>query len=254
MIKAIYKKLVPLRTRNALIEYWRRSNTSKFNGNKKECVICKQTFSHMRSKEKRPNAECPNCGSLERTRLLYLYLQNKTNAFKSQPAILHFAPEKSLSKILKNNNPNYIDCDIDPNLASVKVDITDIQYDDQSFDMVICSHVLAHVKNEKKGIQEICRVLKPKGFAIIMTQINDTEKTLEHADVDTAEKKLAAYGQDDLYRRHGRDFASRLTTINESTVIAMDYRNQFSAEENDRYCLGDGSREMIYICGKNLFS
>jgi len=120
---------------------------------------------------------------------VYLNLKNKTNIFHEKVKILHVAPEPELKKkFLSNPKINYVSVDIEPNLAMIQMDITNIQFEDNEFDVIICNHVLEHIPNDRKAISELFRVLKKGGFAILQVPISfSTEKTIEDPTVSTPE-------------------------------------------------------------------
>lgn len=224
-------------------------------GNDVTCNCCGKSFGTFLPKgngiEERQNAMCPNCFSLERTRLLYFYLQRETSVFQDkEKAVLHFAPEQILKKQLKKDRTVYIDADIHPAYASHVFDICKIPYEDNQFHLVICSHVLGHVKEEQLAIKEMQRVVKPNGVALILSLLSGDEKTIEKEGELTAEERLELYGEKDLERLHGNDLKERLERGG-FVVEQIDYRNQFSAEEQNRYQLGNGKREMIFVCRKH---
>lgn len=218
-------------------------------GNRYFCPCCGKGSSKFLRKgnglEYRENAVCPNCGSLERTRLLYLYFKNETAIFHGSPRILHFAPEYILKKKLIKN-PNYKDVDINPNFATLKMDITDIQFPDNYFDYIICSHVLGHIPDEKKALNELFRVLKSDGNLFILSLLDPTmHETLEDTDAITPLQKLHKYGEKDLERLYGEDFSERIST-SEIRIEKIDYRINFTEQERQKMSLGDGKREIIY--------
>jgi SAM-dependent methyltransferase len=200
---------------------------------------------------KRLNAECPYCTSLERIRNLLFYIENETPLLKEKLRLLHFAPEWCLLPVLKNaKNLDYITADINPNLADYQVDIMDIPFPDESFDYIICAHVLGHVSDEKKAIRELFRVLKPDGVALISTIIDfDNSETYETEDADTPEKRLQYYSEPDLLRLHGKDFDQRLIQGG-FKVKVIDYPAQLGEKMRKKYALGDGRRELIFKCTK----
>jgi SAM-dependent methyltransferase len=199
----------------------------------------------------RKNAKCPYCGSLERTRLLWFYLEKETDIFnKEHCKVLHFAPEWSLlSKFNQINSIEYIDADINPNFASHVFDIESIPFPNDYFDYIICSHVLGHVSNEQKAIEEMHRVLKLNGRALIMTIIDKNRAvTFEDASITGAKDRLKYYSEPDLARLHGLDFAQKLSHC--FNVEEIDYRKNFDENLQKRFSLGDGSRELIFNCSK----
>ncbi|TAH05047.1 MAG: class I SAM-dependent methyltransferase [Sphingobacteriales bacterium] len=253
MIKNIYRKTISEKLRRKIHIFLRKSHSLFLRGNKFYCPTCSQSFKKFLSKgngiETRENSVCPYCASLERTRLLYLFLKNETKIFNNNPKILHIAPEDALKKHYLNN-PNYYDVDINPNYASHKMDITNINFDDNSFDYIICSHVLGHIYNEPLAINELSRVLKSGGvlFALSLIDLNSAQTVESDLNI-TPQQKLQAYGEPDLLRLHGLDFIDRLKRTN-LKIDVIDYRTNFSKEENIKLSLGNGRRELIYKCVK----
>lgn len=249
MIKTLYQKLLSERTRYRIHIILRKLKALFLQGESYHCPCCEKSFSRFLPKgnglETRLNAVCPGCGSLERSRLLYLYLKNETRIFQDQPAILHFAPEDALKKFFKDHL-NYIDADINPNLATHRVDITEIPFPDAYFDFIICSHVLGHIPDEQKAVSELYRVLRNGGTLFLLSLMDpQAAKTKEDETLKTPEQKLRAYGEKDLMRLYGNDLAERLQSPDVQIEI-IDYRTRFSAEERQRFSLGDGKRELIY--------
>ncbi len=249
MIKKLYRIVFSEKTRFKFHLKWMKFKGVFLQGNRFFCPCCgKSSLKFLRKGnglEYRENAVCPNCGSLERTRLLYLYLKNETAIFQGSPRILHFAPEYILKKKLIGN-PNYIDVDINPNFATFKMDITDIQFPDSYFGYIICSHVLGHIPDEKKALNELIRVLKPEGNLFILSLLDpELSETLEDPNAVTPIQKLHQYGEKDLERLYGVDFPDRIST-SETRIEKIDYRDRFSDEERQKMSLGDGKREIIF--------
>lgn len=253
MIKRIYKILISEKLRVKIRIYLNILISPVYSGHRFYCICCKKSFRIFFSKGniKRKNAQCPYCGSLERTRTLALYLQNETDIFTVEhPKILHIAPEYSLFRILNKLNAEYVDGDINPAYARNVIDITDIHFPDNYFDLIICSHVLGHVPDEATAVKELKRVLSFEGEAIIMTVLDlNAAVTLEDTTVVSAQERLNKYGEPDLCRLHGMDFKERLVKGG-FKVEPIDYRKRFSQEENERFSLGDGKREIIFSCRK----
>ncbi len=258
MIRKLYRQMVPEKLRLQFHIAFRKLKAARLKGDEFFCPCCGNSSSKFLAKGNgitlRQNAECAHCGSLERTRLLYLYLQNETSIFSGSPKVLHFAPETILKEKL-SPNPNYIDVDINPNFASVAMDITDIQFPDSHFDYIICSHVLGHIPDEQKAISELYRVLKPGGNLFLLSLLDQKlDKTIEKDNTELSpQKKLEIYGESDLERLYGQDFAARISQP-EVSVERIDYRRNFSAAEREKMALGDGNREIIYKVVRKAFS
>lgn len=255
MIAKIYRKLLSEKTRLILRKNFKIALYPLYLGNKFTCNCCGKSFRKFLTKGniKRENAECPFCHSLERTRLLDFYLKDELNLYNLNDInFLHIAPEECLYKKLSKLNINYIDGDINPALARYKMDITQINYADDYFDIIVCSHVLGHIPDEAKAISELRRVLKPNGVAIIMTLINrSSEITFEDSQIKTEGDRLKNYGEQDLCRLHGNDFKYRLSNQG-FFVEEIDYRKKHPLNFREKYRLGNGDREIIFHCQKEI--
>ncbi|MCL2246334.1 MAG: class I SAM-dependent methyltransferase [Lentimicrobiaceae bacterium] len=253
MLKKIYKRIFSEKTRINIRIFLDKNTAFFYIGNKFECNCCGKTFRKFKSKGNilRKNVKCPYCGSLERTRLLLFYLEKETNIFtKKDCKVLHFAPEQTLlSKFSQRTAMEYVDADINPNYANYIFDIEEIPYPNEYFDYIICSHVLGHVSHEQKAIEELFRVLKWDGQALIMTLIDkNRETTLEEPFITTPKDRLKYYSEQDLARLHGLDFGQRLSHC--FKVEEIDYRTTFEGALQKRFSLGDGAREIIFSCRK----
>ena len=160
----------------------------------------------------RENALCPNCLSLERHRLMWLFLQKETDFFEAPQKVLHVAPELCfLDRFKKLKTLKYITGDIESPLAEVKMDIHQIPFPDNSFDVVFCNHVLEHVADDLKACAEINRVLKPNGWGIIQSPVYGQEITLEDNSITDPKEREKVFGQSDHVRKYGKDYAKRLS-------------------------------------------
>ena len=204
-------------------------------GNKNFCPICDSQLPTFLpgGVNLREDAMCPKCKSLERNRAVYLYLKEKTNILDKKIKMLHFAPEVVMVEIFSEmENIEYLPVDINPDMMYVKekMDIQDIKYEDNTFDLIYCSHVLEHVPDDKKAMEELYRVLKPGGNAIIQVPINPNYKeTYEDPSFNTPELRLKHYGQSDHVRYYGLDFKEKLENIgfkvSDNFIIDMDEKS-----------------------------
>jgi SAM-dependent methyltransferase len=199
-----------------------------------------------------PRAEslCPSCGSLERHRLVYFYMKHRTNLFDGQPKkLLHVAPEAVLSGLIRaERSIDYLSADLSSPFAMVKMDITDIQYPDNHFDVIYCSHVLEHVPDDRRAMREFLRVLNPGGWAILQVPIT-AEATFEDPTITSPEDRKRVFGQDDHVRCYGPDYKDRLAEVG-FTVKADSFVRDLSDEEIRRLGLvGTGE---VYFCTKKL--
>lgn len=158
----------------------------------------------------RRNCKCPHCGTIDRVRWQYYVLENYTDISRIAGRVLHFAPERVIETYIKRNEQiDYYGCDIVQGKAMHVVDITDIPYRDNTFDYVICNHVMEHIVDEKRAVSEIKRVLKGNGKFIFSFPICADMKTYEDKAIATPEQRLKAYGQKDHVRLYGNDFVER---------------------------------------------
>lgn len=182
-------------------------------GNSRLCPLCNKSFRHFYTIGyiPRADAQCPHCYTFERHRFLWLFLQRKTDFFhNASRKMLHIAPESCFeTRFHKLLGENYLTADLLNPHAMVKMDITDIQYEDEAFDIIYCSHVLEHVPDDRKAMREFFRVLKSDGWAILLVPIT-LGKTFEDPSIVTPEERLKAFGQDDHVRRYGFDYIDRL--------------------------------------------
>lgn len=184
-------------------------------GNEPEsyCPVCgKHSYFKPYGNPPRLKAGCAHCGSSERHRLSWLFFKKRTNLFdQRQKKILHIAAEPCFeSRFKKIFGENYITADLYSPDAMVKMDITNIQYPERSFDVVICNHVLEHVSDDLKAMREFYRILKEDGWAVLLVPVADMEKTYEDFTITTEVGRLKAFGQEDHVRKYGRDYTERL--------------------------------------------
>lgn len=222
-----------------------------YRGNNVQCPVCLHHFNKFLpyGRIPRTNALCPNCLTLERHRLMWLFLKERTNFFTSPIKLLHIAPELCfIDRFKKLNNIEYISADLESPLAMVKMDIHDIPFPENSFDVVFCNHVMEHVDNDIKAMQEIYRVLNPGGWAIIQSPLDaNLEKTDEGVALKTPKEREKAFGQNDHLRMYGKDYRSRLEKAG-FKVTEIDFVQELPEELVIRYALP--RNENIYYCMK----
>ena len=197
----------------------------------------------------RKNVLCPHCLSLERHRLLWLYLKERTNIFTIRGKFLHIAPEQCFwSRFKELSNLEYVTGDLESPLAQHHFDLHDIPFDDNSFEIIMCNHVMEHVENDIQCMSELYRVLKPGGWAIMQVPIDfSRDETLEDSSIQTPEEREMHYWQKDHLRLYGKDYPDRL----ESTGFKV-RRDHFAQEIDeeliDKYRLQ--KEEVIYFAQK----
>ncbi|WP_396165420.1 class I SAM-dependent methyltransferase [Flavobacterium sp.] len=191
----------------------------------------------------RNNVLSPSTLSLERHRLLWLYLQNETNFFTSTEKIkvLHFAPEQEFYKrFKKQTNLEYTTTDLLSPLADVKADICNLPFPDNAYDIILCNHVLEHIPDDTKAMQELYRVMKPGGMGIFQIP-QDLKRAVTFSDDSITDQKERAkiFGQYDHVRVYGRDYFDKLRTIG-FRVEEVDYTSTISSDLVEKYCLAKG--------------
>jgi SAM-dependent methyltransferase len=191
--------------------------------------------------KQRDNALSPSTLSLERHRLLWLYLKNETPFFTQNLKVLHFAPEQAFHKRFKAmKNLDYTTSDLKSPLADVKADICDLPFDDNSFDFILCNHVLEHIPDDTRAMQELYRILKPGGTGVFqIPQDLSREVTFEDDTIIDKKERARIFGQYDHVRIYGRDYFDKLRAIG-FHVEEVDYTASLSEEEIKRYCLAKG--------------
>lgn len=225
----------------------------------KECPICGykgidfEPYPQLMHKE----VICPDCRGQERHRAAWLYLEQNKHLLNAGNKILHFAPEQPFYDLFKSKDIEYHAVDLVPTNPRVeeKMDIQNIQYDDNYFDFIYCSHILEHVPDDIKAMSELRRVLKPGGIALIMVPINgvvydlpfDESKTYEDDKIDTPELREKYYGQDDHVRLYGSDFKERLLKSG-FNLLSDDFIKKLGIETIDRYALI--RNESLFECSK----
>jgi len=201
--------------------------------------------------KQRENALSPSTLSLERHRLMWLFLKNETDFFTSEKKlnVLHIAPEQCfLSIFKKQKNLEYVTSDLESPIADVKADICDLPFNDNSFDVVFCNHVLEHIPDDKKAMQELYRVLKKGGFGIFqIPQDLSRETTFEDDTITDKKERARIFGQYDHVRVYGRDYFKRLRSIG-FKVDEVDYTKKIAPKELERFCLM--KNEILPVCYK----
>lgn len=200
----------------------------------------------------RQNALCPICGSIDRERLLYLYLLHKTDIFQKPEKLLHVAPEARLADILRAKvNIDYLTADISSKNVMVEMDISNIRFPDDSFDVIICNHVLEHIIDDGKAMSELFRTLKPGGWAILQVPISLTLKnTYEDFSITTITGREKAFGQGDHVRIYAKDYQHRLAQSGFRVYVF----NWVAEAENfggQRNVFGLNEEECVYFVSKH---
>ncbi len=214
-------------------------------GRGRECPVCgtrRRKFLPYGYVVSRDNALCPNCLSLERHRLLWLWLQRESDLFEKRPRLLHVAPEVCLMRHLRKaygggNVTDYVTADLESPLADMHFDIQHIPLADESFDVIFCNHIMEHVEDDRRAMSELYRVMRRGGWGVILSPVELTRATTFEDDSITDEaERTRIFGQYDHRRVYGRDYADRLREAG-FEVEDLDYAAQLSEEERVRFAL-----------------
>ena len=255
-IKSIYQKFLPEKSRLRIRQLYTKIKSPIYFGKNYYCNICQKGFRKFLPKGDRKNARCPYCSSLERTRLLDLYLQKEINFYtKSTIKLLHFGPEEALFNKIKHLNIEYIDADINPAFARHAEDITKISFPDNYFDYIICSHVLGElpVTILSKATSELFRVLKPTGIAFVIEMVPVlSDEIYKHIHHIKQGDDFVDYRETILYKQYGKEFLKPIVLLEQGgfKVECIDYRNQLQSETVLKNVLGNSIGELICVSTK----
>lgn len=211
------------------------------------CPCCQRESREFRpfGVKPRPGAKCPTCGSLERHRLLWMFLTSRPHLLDGVRRLLHIAPEPIMAGLFESvPGIHYISADLMAD-ADVRLDITALPFEDGSLDAVVCNHVLEHVPDDRAAMREFCRVLSPRGWSILQSPMDPRRAvTFEDFSVqDPAERELI-FGQFDHVRIYGRDYFDRLNSAG-FHVEAVPFAAQLGSETAARHAL---RREEVVLC------
>lgn len=184
-----------------------------YKGNNVECPVCEKKFrkflSYGSNVAHRENVLCPYDLTLERHRLMWLYLKNESNFFTADKLnVLHIAPEQCFhGHFKKQSNLNYLTGDLVSPIADMHFDLHEIPLEDNRFDVVFCNHVLEHVNDAMRCMQELHRVMKPGGWGIMQVPQDITRaETYEDWSITSPEEREKHFWQKDHVRLFGRDY------------------------------------------------
>lgn len=197
----------------------------------------------------RYNALCPGTLSLERHRLLWIYLEKETYFLKQKLKVLHVAPEQVFyNKFKRFLHWDYTTTDLYSPLADVVADICDLPFQDNQYDLILCNHVLEHIPKDLKAMAELYRVLKKGGTLIAQVPLNEERlNTFQDDSITDSNERNKAFGQYDHVRIYGRDYYHRLESVGFSTERIFLQRH-LSKEEIRRY--GLPNKEKIPVMHK----
>ena len=242
------------KTLESLKEVYRFTRSVYYAGNQRHCPCCEWQFRTFLPYNQRQNAKCPRCGALERHRLYAIFLKENADLLRRDSAVLPFAPTPILERqFAKLPNWNYITTDfLTPNVH-LTMDIMRTSFADDTFDLVICNHVMEHIPDDLQALRELHRIIKADGgVALIQVPLDhEREITFEDPTITSPEERLRLFGQDDHVRVYGRDFADRLKMAG-FKFHTFDYQTILTSADLSRYGLNfsAGRVDDIYICTK----
>ena len=229
-----------------------------YRGSKYRCPFCCHSFRRFLPaglklnvlKEKkvigggyRLNAVCPYCKSGDRERLVYCFIK-KNKLLRQYMKLLHVAPEKNLQTFLEKESIDYFSVDLDSPIAKIKMDIRNVNFPSNYFDAIICNHVLEHIVDDKKAMEELYRVLKPGGWSILQVPYSPVLKeTFEDSSIIDEKGRERVFGQSDHVRIYGKDYVNRLQSVGfqvEQKKLDKNTTKKFALNPN----------ETIFFCKK----
>ena len=225
-----------------------------YKGDNVECPVCERSFrkflSYGSEVAQRDNVLCPYDLTLERHRLMWLYLKDHSNFLTADKLdVLHIAPEQCFHKRFKaQKNLNYLTGDLFSPLADIHFDLHSIPLEDNRFDVVFCNHVLEHVDDAHQCMSELYRVMKPGGWGIFQVPIDFLrDVTYEDASIVSPEDREKHFWQKDHVRLFGKDYPDWLR---KAGFQVEEFIQQSNYSENllDRYRLQ--KEEVLYIARK----
>ena len=216
-------------------------------GKGKQCPLCgcqRRKFLPYGYVTSRENALCPNCLALERHRLLWLWLVRESDIGRGAmalPKMLHIAPEVALmrkfKKMYASTPDRYVTADLESPLADMHFDVQQIPLEAESFDAIICNHIMEHVEDDGKALRELYRILRRGGWGVILSPVElEREHTFEDDTITDKAERTRIFGQYDHRRIYGRDYAARLREAG-FEVYDIDYKNELSKAEQELYAL-----------------
>lgn len=222
---------------------------SLYRGTQHHCPLCQSNISIFLPLYRDFYAFCPVCWSLQRHRLVWLFLQQKRLLMGQAPIrLLHIAPEPALEeKFRAMPNVQYLSADLFNPRAMERMDICDIHHAEGSFDAIYCSHVLEHVPDDRKAMREFQRVLAPGGWALILVPIFDSPTAEDPSITDPAERERR-FGQHDHVRVYGRDIADRLHDA--GFQVASVHIHDIAPEPDIRR-MGLNRSDILFFCTKS---
>ena len=223
--------------------------TLPYRGFGRSCPVCGRSSRRFRPYGNPPHdeAQCIHCGSLERHRFVWLLLNNETNLFEDgAKRVLHFAPEPCLEPRFRQRlGAGYRTADLDREDVDLRLDVSGLELSEESFDVIICSHVLEHVPDDRRAMEELHRILAADGWALVVVPVTRAW-TVEDPSITDPDERLRVFGQRDHVRRYGPDIADRLTSV--GFVVTTHRASDFHSESDiSRMGLRPASRPVFTV-------
>ena len=198
----------------------------------------------------RPLSYCPRCNSKSRHRRIWLFLQEKTNLFTEQLSLFEVSPKYSFSrKFTRLSNLSYFGGDLYKRAyINFKFDLISTPLKTNSFDAVLCIHVLEEIIQDQQAMSEMFRILKPGGWAVISVPTRMDQPTYEDSSITAPKERKRAFGEPDHVRVYGYDLFDRLKKT--GFEVKVDLADDVPMQTKKKYGLrGD---ENIFYCNKPI--
>jgi SAM-dependent methyltransferase len=216
-------------------------------GDRVQCPVCGWCFNAFKDDWNRPNALCWRCGSHERHRAQWLLFERRDELLSRARSMLHFAPEWALRRRLERlGTLRYVTGDLQQPDVDLRLDITALDLPDDSFDAVLCSHVLEHVSADAAAMRELRRITAPGGWCLVMVPLNlDSEQTYEDPSITSPTERERAFWQSDHVRLYAADIGERLGEAG-FDVERIRPAQEFGARALERCRIGKSDE--IWLC------
>jgi SAM-dependent methyltransferase len=226
-----------------------------YKGDKVECPVCERKFrkflSYGSNVAHRENVLCPYDLTLERHRVMWLYLKQKTNFFtKENLTVMHIAPEQCFhKKFKKQKNLKYTTGDLVSPIADLHFDLHKIPLEDNQYEVIFCNHVMEHVKDDLQCMKELYRIMKPGGWGIMQVPIDSKRnETYEDWSITSEAEREKHFWQKDHVRLYGLNYPKRLAEAG-FQVEVVDFSKEMPAEQFERYRIP--KEELLYVVRKS---
>jgi SAM-dependent methyltransferase len=225
-----------------------RAAAARHRGRAVRCPVCGHGFDRFKDDWNRPNALCWRCGAQERHRAQWLLFERRPELLAGARSLLHFSPEWCLRRRLATlPGLRYVTTDLDPQQdADLRLDVTALDLPDDSFDAVICSHVLEHVGDDAAAMRELRRITAPGGFTLVMVPLAlDRAQTYEDETITSPDERRRAFLQHDHVRLYAPDISGRLQAAG-FAVEVVDTAAELGPDGAARH--GLLASDLIFLC------